>query len=446
VTTYRSGRNIAVQCSPSRPLYSSLQSRLVIPIPSILLWCKIVLLLVAAFLIPPAALSGHYTPVGLLLEAAALSVYIVETLLRGRIHISRNNVTVIIVGIALWSYVLAQAALVQSEGLHFVLKATVVNVTSIVVYGLLLGDAAANRIFFRAFAIILAACSASALVTALLSLFMPLSALYIGHLPIEQFYHSNAGDVYFPFSVRHGYYPVGNVDFPRFAGLFREAGILQAFLLWSAVYALNERFPKWLLIPILFGVILSLSTAGIALLPATLLLWLVLKARTDIVLKATLTLASCVISVFAFLYAPAIGMQDKSEVRGISVAERMEATVSGLSSAVENPLGAGMYGTLELPNAGINLLAATGQIGVLGFLLLLLVFMAPLVKSSNRAAYAVAVFPILMTGLLSQPLINAPLVYVILLAHFRSNTQVDDQETRTVSALRRRRRTSSWGS
>lgn len=402
---------------------STLRNSLRIPISSfVLLWTKVLLLIIAAFLIRPTALGQQYTTLGLLLECLALLLYLFEFLLGKRISISKNSLILIACGTVLWLYLLIEAIIVESGGLDFVVKASVANLASILIYGLILGDIPTNKAFFRAFTVVLALLGASTIITTILSFFVSLNSLYIGHLPFKGY--DNAGDIYFPFSVRYGFYPVGYTEVPRFTGLFREAGILQAFLLWGAVYSLNERFPKWFLVLILLGVVLTLSTTGLALLPATLLLWIMLRIRTDMIIKLGFGLASVAITTLVSLYTPAMGILSKDEVRQTSIMDRLEATTAGLSSALHNPFGVGMYGMLDVQNAGINLLAAMGQIGVPGFLLVVVMFLAPLIRTSNRAAYAVAVFPLFMTGLISEPLVDAPLVYVALFAYFSPSVQL----------------------
>jgi hypothetical protein len=403
----------------------------VLSLSSTLLWSKVLLLIVAAFLLRPTALGQQYTAIGLFLEFVVLFLWSAETLMKKQAYLCKSNIVVGACGMLLWMYLVIQATVMQSVGMDFVIRSSIANLLSIFVYGLVLGDVRTNKVFFKVLVFILALLGASALVTTLLSLCVPIETLYIGHIPFEGYNGGDvyyAGDVYFPFSVRYGFYPIGGFELPRFTGLLREAGILQAFLLWGGVYALNERLPKWVLVSILAGVVTSLSTAGATLFPATLLFWITYRMRADVPIKLALALIGVVGALVAFLYAPGVGVSDKVEVRSVSFMDRSEATSAGLSLALDNPSGVGLYNLLDTHNAGISLLAATGQIGMLGLLLATAIYVIPLIRNSNPAAYAIAAFPVLATSLLSQPMLDAPLVYVLLLAYLTPSSRAKELE------------------
>jgi hypothetical protein len=376
-------------------------------------------------------LGQSYTDLGLCLAGAALGLHAIEALYKNHLRVSKVGIAVAVCGAVLWAYLLTHALLVQSEGADFVIKAAISNLTVIFVFALLLSDPMVNRLFFRTFVALLAAFGASAMVTMALFVFVPLSSLYIGHIDVEGYAQQRAmgavffqgvGDIYFPFSMGYGIYPVGDAELPRFAGFFREAGILQAFMLWSVVYVLNERLPRLLLIPLLFGIFTTFSSIGVALLPGTLLAWAIYRMRIGVAAKSLLAVVAIGAMLLASFYAPMVGLSSKNEVRETSLTDRSEASGAGFSSALEDPLGGGLYSEIDVENSGINLVALTGQIGFVGFLLAVLVYAAPLaIRNQNRAAYAVAVFPVLMTSLLSQPLLDAPLIYVLLLARFAKN-------------------------
>jgi hypothetical protein len=399
-----------------------------VAVSSLLLWSKIALLITAAFLIRPSALGQNYTVLGVVLQSVALFLHLVEALLLNRLVVSKNSLTVTVLVAGLWLYLLVQAAVAQSQGLENVIKASIVHLVTIFVFGLILGDAAANRAFFRLFVVVLSLLGASALITTLLSLFVPLGSLYLGHIGIEGYEYRDFignGDLYFPFSLQYGLF--GDALWPRFMGLFTEPGILQAFALWAVVYVLNEPLPRLTLIPLISGVMTALSTAGVALLPATLLFWMAFRTRIDTMIKPIFALAGGSLAVIAFLYTPVVGASDKMEVYSVSLTARLYSTVQGLSLALEHPFGVGLYDVL-VDDSGINLLAVAGQIGVVGFLLVIAVFVAPLLTNTNPAAYGIAMFPIFVTSLVSQPLLDAPLVYVMLLARFAPTNRASKQE------------------
>jgi hypothetical protein len=392
-----------------------------LPVSSLLLWIKVALLIAAAFLIRPTALGEEYTILGLGLGAVALSIHGLDSLLHGKSRINKKSSIVMVMVFVLWIYLVLQSLALQSQGSEYVIRSAAANMITILVYGLVLGDIRTNRVFFRGLVVVLSLLSASILITYLLMLVVPLTLLQIGTISVETYTEGqfiNYGDIYLPLSMSYGFYPFGGVEVPRFTGFLREPGILQAFLLWAAVYVLNERLPRVLLLPLLLGVVASLSTAGITLLPATLFLWIVSKAHISKISKAAMVSAGGTIALLALVYAPGVGILDKNETHGDSFEGRVDATVTGLQLMLEHLMGIGLYSGTLIENAGINLLAATGQIGVLGFALAAMIFVAPIVSSSNPGSYMVAIFPVFVTSLVSQPLVDAPLVYVLLLATF----------------------------
>lgn len=383
-----------------------------------------VLLLPCALLLRPTLFGGSTTAYGLMAVTFALSIYLLAQLRARPFVLSRLNASVMVSSYLLWGYLGSQALFMGSTNVDYAIKATIAHLVAITVFALALSAPLANRAFFRSFVYLLALLGLSAMVTTALSLIVPLNLLYLFHLNIEDYRY--AGDVFFPFSVKYSNFTSSGFVFSRFLGVFREPGIAQAFFAWSLVYAWAHRMPIWLSVGLIGGTVLTLSTGGIVTVLLISGLWLMMKRRARFTLRSIFLylfafVMLCIIPI-AFLYAPYIGLITKSETHLESITDRTTNAVDGIEDAIRNPLGSGFY-SRTTEGSAISLLAATGQIGVLGLLLALLVFFSPsfVLKRKTRRIALVAVTPLVLTSLFAQPILDAPLVYLLLFADFRAN-------------------------
>lgn len=374
---------------------------------------KIGFLLLTAFLIKPTALGENYSILGIGTALLALLFHLIDCRVHPlkKITIQGPHRLVLFLVLLLFSYLLGHAMLMNSIFLVNVLKAALLNCIVVCIAAFILSEARANYIFFRSMVIIFIGFIVSYYVTIALAVFVaPLEQLELFRIQIGDY--PSSGMTYLPFTVMYGVYTVDGIRFPRLLGLFRESGILQMFLIWALFNLKSIRLNRlWIKGTLLLGIIASFSTAGLAILFANLVLLLFMNKK---VMRGVALLCFTYIVV---MYAPFIGINDKTETHGASISDRTMATEAGLEALGNNPFGEGMYNT-RIPNAGINLVAASSMIGVVGVLLTMLVYLAPALAAGNRKRYLLAVIPIILTSLLSQPLLDAPLLYLLLMAPY----------------------------
>ena len=273
-----------------------------------------------------------------------------------------------------------------------------------------------NYLFFRWFIKILLFFSISYSITLILGMFIGISfdKLLMFNIPVEGY--ESSGNIYFPFTQLYGFMTVANIKLPRALGFFRESGIFQAFLIWAFFnlkqYNLESNKNKIILI---FGIIGTFSTAGIA------VLFGVYAIKLFINKKQMVSICLIGMSVIGLIYTPYIGLKAKSVTHSTSISDRSLATMNGLKRLKGNPFGTGIYNieVNAIENSGINLLAISYKIGLIGLVLVLLVYFLPMYGYLYKRNYFVGVLPFFMTLLISQPILDAPFIYIMLLANYR---------------------------
>ncbi|WP_427126726.1 O-antigen ligase family protein [Priestia megaterium] len=386
-----------------------------------LTYVKILILLIAVFLVKPSALGQSLTSIGIGLSVLSLSLHFMEFSKR-KIRLTKKNFIVSLSVLSLWTYLLAHASILGSNHLDFVIKAYLAHVVLVICGAIVLSDRKSNFLFFRYFILSLVGSSLSYWITYTLSLILGLDKLYLFTLPIEGY--DGSGSIYLPFTILYGLFSVGDIQLPRLLGLFRESGILQAFLVWAYFNLKNYNLEyKWIKMLIILGIIGTFSTSGIAVFLGTIVIYLIANKKP---LRGTLISLAMLLALF---FTPYIGLKNKAETHGDSINDRMYATISGLEKLKEHPIGEGLYqlNYNDLPNSGINLLAISYKIGILGFILVLIMYFLPLYKYEYKKNYIVSIFPLFITMLTSQPLLDAPLVLMIFLAVYDSKNRVREK-------------------
>lgn len=375
---------------------------------------KIGLLLLTAFFVKPTAFGEDYSILGLGLALLALLFHLLDC----RIHpekklgVQGGPRLVLVLVLVLFGYLLGHAMLMNSVSLMVVLKSAALNGVVALAAAFILSERRASYVFFRSLVIVFLGFVISYYLTLTLAVaWRPMEQLELFRIKIGTY--PSSGTTYFPFTVMYGVYTVDGIRFPRLLGLFRESGILQMFLLWSLFNLKSLRLDKrWIKLTLLLGIAASFSTAGLAILFVNLVLHCLLHRR---ILSAVFLL---LFTYGVIMYAPFIGIHEKNETHGASISDRTTATEAGIEALEDNPMGAGMY-NIKAPNAGINLVAASSMIGVAGVVLTLAVYFAPMLAAERRKRYLLAVIPIVLTSLISQPILDAPLLYLLLMAPYR---------------------------
>ena len=383
-----------------------------------------ILLVASAYLFRPTVFSDWSTIYGLGLLVVTFVFYLLSY--RGtRYRTCPVALRVIVLTSILWTYLLIHAAVCRSAGFDIVMKIFITNCTVVWLFGIILANDRYNKVFFSYLTVFFAVMGLSSLLTLILSVFIPLESMRVLSFPIPWY---NCQEVWhFPLSFG-SYYESKELMFLRFNGLFREPGILPAFSCWAFFYALHHRLPKWVLVGLTASVVLTFSTAGIALLPMMGVLWVALNKKMRRSARVTLVVAGVILVVAVTFLTPYIGIKQKIESHPGSFDERIRRSIDGLLLLRKYPMGIGYWNHLETfrgDNMGITLLAQSGNIGLPGLMLVVLVYFAPLfTRSANPKPYLAAVFPILVTSLFAQPIFDLPLVYIVLLANFAGSHDV----------------------
>jgi hypothetical protein len=224
---------------------------------------------------------------------------------------------------------------------------------------------------------------------------------------------SESGSTFFPFTIIYGVLHYDYIELPRLLGLFRESGIAQMFMIWALYNLKSIGLNKlWIKVLLIVGVILTFSTAGIAVLCINMVAQQLLNFK---ILRDFLMIA---VAYSVIIYAPFIGLEDKQDTgHGKSISDRQVATFNAWETLKEHPLGVG-FNNSKVSYSGINLLGASNMIGVIGFTLCLGTYLLPMLAADNRKRYFLAVLPIIITSLTSQPLLDAPFLYIMFLAPY----------------------------
>ncbi len=381
-------------------------------------------MLISSFLLRPSSFGQEYTNIALILLAAAFVLYLMRIgFKKQKIRFTKKNIVIFVVFTIFWLYILVQGITLSVEKIDWVIKAVIAHLSSMFIFFILLSDPKVNKFYFKGLIIILLLNSLSYILTIVLILFgFDMNELYFLRTYVDtdiyyQFTHY--GRVLFPFTQIYGRVFINNLEIPRALGFFREAGIYQMFLIFS-IFNSNRYFKKHLKLInsiLIIGVMSTFSTAGLVLLVVIFALKLFMEK------KYSPSFATIVFSFIAFLFAPIVGFQDKSNTSVQSFDDRINSFYEGIDLLIKNPFGVGLYNAIDSTNRnlGIHLIGMSSMIGIIGLILILLVYFLPIVNYNNKKLYIISIAPFFLTLLTSQPILDAPLVYVMFLCNFAVN-------------------------
>lgn len=367
----------------------------------------------------PTLLGEVFTPVSMLFAAAGLLTGAL-TFRRVEKAISTRNLVIASIVCIFWVYLSIHSFALDARRPENIVKALVSIPFLVFVFGFLLSKQELNRVFFRAMVWLFVLFTISYFITLALLLFFPLDSLFIYRT--DSFYGEKWGGIYFPFTTAYGVFTFYGVKFFRSLGPFREAGIFQAFLVWAfIVLPYIDMNRRWIKVVLVAGIFSTLSTAGIAIFFATLALKTIFvsngaQSLKRILVSSVFTLITFGIGSLAFLYLPVLGLLEKMEKAQASIDDRVGNTVLGLYGFFDNPFGIGMYNA-SIENMGINLLSALYMIGLPGLLLVIFIAVVSVITINNRferTVFLVSMLPFAITGILSQPFLESPLVFIML--------------------------------
>jgi len=272
----------------------------------------------------------------------------------------------------------------------------------------------------RAFVYPTLAFALSYLITALLVLVVRIP---LESLSLSSFYLAQAGvatrydiTVYVPFSLAVGFGNAAFFDIPlaRAIGYFREPGIFQILVVISyfGLDYLKVRFTPFWKGALIVTLLLTYSTAGMGcFLAAYLYYHAVARQERLSTLRAWGRRFASVIILAPAAYWFVFGDKKFSLLEKLSFSSggrRIETARQGLEALQANPvLGVG-YRNPEI--SGLSFTSVAGQIGGLGVLLFMGVWILPnidlILRRGRRLVFLV---PVVLTTLLAQPLFDKPL-------------------------------------
>lgn len=237
--------------------------------------------------------------------------------------------------------------------------------------------------------------------------------------------YPNAGLVYFPFTISSGAFSSLDLIVLRTSGYMREPGIFHAFALICLF--LNETFfnRTFFRLGCFLALVFTFSTTGYALFLVSLSLYFYSNFRSKL-LGLFCLISTCVSSILLFLFLPGIGYYDKLRTHGESIKERGGAATQGLQAFFDNPFGIGYLSNVNNSMGNINIVASLGQIGIIGFVLILIMFSYPLfiVNMKQRLNYLTIFSPVFLTAIFAQPIYDSPATYFCIMSWFYISSQV----------------------
>ena len=373
---------------------------------------QIFLMFISVLLMRPSLLGEEFSITVIPVLLLALFVKVIFRNKEAKVSFESSHLIILLIFILLWIYLLAVSVLNNSYHFDYTIKAFILHASIITIFSFLLSEKEINKLFFKSIVYILSFCGISSLISILL-IEVSSAEIIMGHVLDYE--------VLFPFSVKYGVYTVPNIHvFHRFMTFFREPGIAQAFYAWAVVYCIYFRFHKLILFALIFGLLATLSTAGILSLAIVLFLLFLFKQNSSLYARISRMLISgfLVIGMYASLYyMPFIGIEAKSNTHGVSIDDRSDNMFSATESL--NFFGNGMYSANE-KHSGINLIAMLDEIGLFAFIVIVLLYFSPLLfKKQDNLFYFISFIPIALTSILAQPLLDAPLVYLFLFTTFQ---------------------------
>lgn len=271
--------------------------------------------------------------------------------------------------------------------------------------------------FFRFLVYALSLMGVSWLITVILSLYYPLYALKLTTLPISTYVDRK---LYFPFTIEYStVYNQFTGHIPRLAAGFREAGIAQAFYVWAILVLpyLDVKKKPFILFGLLAGLLGTQSTVALFIFAVTFLVKWVFVSKGNFIKKIMLIMFGGLFMIIMFYfayYAEGFGLQAKMQTT--SFTDRLFAMLNGIQSLLDNPIGIGIYNS-ETKHAGINLIAIFGQIGFLGLLGFIIVYTSAVCVDRQKIDKFCLLLPFLITSIMSQPLLEAGLIYIMMLQY-----------------------------
>lgn len=371
-------------------------------------------LIVALGCLRPTAFGQDYSMAGFALCCVAGTTSL-ATQDRRSWRLTRDEILISFSTVVFFLYIALHSIAMGAAGSEWAIKAAIASIGAVTAGPMVLAAPKARSAIFLSLYFIVLALVASGIATMILSLAYPLRDLQIGEFEIEGYTNHPLypypimGHVYLPFSVGYDIAYWGNRAVTRFGLGFREPGIAQAFVVWAIAFGTIIKRPRRELLALVVGLIpLGAITAVLSL---TLTAVLLLIGRVN-VSKVGVLLAGFAIAVAPLLALPLMELLElRQESHGESAIERTAAIARVAEQFFSNPLGDGLYSG-KAGATTINLVAAIPEIGILGLIgwLFCTILVASIAWKRLEWHGLALLAPFIITSLLFQPLLDAPLV------------------------------------
>ena len=375
----------------------------------------ILFLLGSAFTMRPTALGQKFSIFAVIIAITAICIYIFFQCEKSvNLLKIRKNFSIFISAFIFWVYCGIQSVIKNSNNVEFSLKAILINLSILFIFTIIMSNEKFNNKFFRLFIIILSLFCISYYITFILSFFIGLDNLYLFKFNIEGYLSS--GRVYFPFTIEYNRTYIMDISVIRSMALFREAGIAQMFYLWG-FFSGNNYFKnnKAIRLIMFLGVISCFSTTGFITFIVVYSIEILLKLK-KINIKVLVSIIILAVSCMMFINTKGISIKDKDPD---SINDRTYVIKTSLDILSENPIfGIGFYNGDNNSQLGINFISSTHMFGIVGILLYSMIFFVSFIKSKCYTKFIIGISPIIITLLFAQPLIDSPLIYILLLANY----------------------------
>jgi len=375
-----------------------------------------ILLFFFSTLIRPARLGEEYSLPGTFLIAGLSIVY---TLYFQRTAISISRLMLAAAMSFYWLYLTAYSMVAGNADGSPVKSLILISVTAFA-STVLTSNASINNALVKSAIYASATLSLSSIVTMML-LYSGTSfdQLHIFDIRISGSngdFYAQFGQVLFPFTICYDRVGIWGSDVPRIAHWFREVGITQAFFAWAALAAFfsNIRYRKCVTFLILLGTLLTLSTVAPFSVAFCLIAMILASGSGDLGKKFLLLLViTAVVGLVVYLLFLTVsdsylGLGQK--LASASFSDRQRGVQDGIAFLMAHPFGAGFYNG----SSAINLVAALGELGLPGALGFFGVVSYAICAFPRPLARAAMLTPILITMLVSEPLLDAGYFYLLL--------------------------------
>ena len=369
----------------------------------------------------PLLLGNSYSEVGVALMG--LCLLLILRLNQGIISLKNESKFYTFAAcIIFFSYCIFQGVILNSNRLQIGFQTYIFLILSVSIFFIFFSNKNISIQFVRVIYFLLVFFSVSYFITLICITFLGWNAT---RLFIYNYGYFSNTEIFFPFTITYGDTWFNGIELRRLLGFSRESGIMQIFYIWGFFMA-DKYFRKTLMIKFLmiFGAFVCFSTAGFIAFGCSILLSTFLNINfKNIPIKRILSSLIIFGIVFYFLFfsSGTTSIQDKFRAgsRQASLTDRTEAIQYSLNNLGENPLfGVGFYSAGNGVQAGINLLSTLGQIGIIGLLLWIIIYICAFLESGNRKRFLEANTALIITAIFSQPLVFAPVIYWFLFSDY----------------------------